>query len=143
MGSTETSGPYRRSPTPHIERPDLVHEQHPAGIEVDRCPICGGVWLDRGELEAIEVHARGLKRPDGYQSDIERMKRAYKLAHRPETRAPEEEPPPLACPKCGEAMFPREWSIGTLVMVNVCIDCRGVWIEAEELSALEQLFAGI
>jgi Zn-finger nucleic acid-binding protein len=138
----EKTGPYRRSATPHIERPKLARETHPAGFEIDRCPSCGGVWLDKGELEAVEIHGRSMERPPGYQSDVERMKRAYKNAHRPETRAPEEEPPPLACPRCGEPMFPREWGISTLVIVDVCIDCRGVWLEGEELRALEHLFAG-
>jgi hypothetical protein len=34
---------------------DLVTETS-HGVEIDTCPHCGGVWLDRGELEAIEEH---------------------------------------------------------------------------------------
>ncbi|HXE57232.1 MAG TPA: zf-TFIIB domain-containing protein [Gemmatimonadales bacterium] len=26
------------------------------GVQVDRCGHCGGIWLDAGELEAIERH---------------------------------------------------------------------------------------
>lgn len=26
------------------------------GVHVDHCPTCGGVWLDKGELEAILQH---------------------------------------------------------------------------------------
>jgi Zn-finger nucleic acid-binding protein len=37
-------------------------------------------------------------------------------------------------------MFPREWSIGTLVMVDVCINCRGVWLDAGELRTLELIY---
>jgi Zn-finger nucleic acid-binding protein len=40
------------------------------GVEIDRCPACHGVWLDRGELEKLvamgadDVHAR-YERPAG------------------------------------------------------------------------------
>ncbi len=28
-----------------------------AGVEINRCPTCRGVWLDAGELESIVKHA--------------------------------------------------------------------------------------
>lgn len=31
------------------------------GIEVDYCPRCRGVWLDRGELEKLIDHALAAK----------------------------------------------------------------------------------
>jgi Zn-finger nucleic acid-binding protein len=41
------------------------------GIEIDRCPNCRGIWLDRGELEKLlaagtdhESHAAYERRPD-------------------------------------------------------------------------------
>jgi Zn-finger nucleic acid-binding protein len=40
------------------------------GVEIDRCPACRGVWLDRGELEKLvamgadDEHAR-YERPAG------------------------------------------------------------------------------
>ena len=30
---------------------------HASGIIVDLCPACAGVWLDRGELESLELFA--------------------------------------------------------------------------------------
>lgn len=32
------------------------------GIEIDYCPRCRGVWLDRGELDKIIERAAGLER---------------------------------------------------------------------------------
>ncbi len=51
------------------------------GIEIDYCPKCRGVWLDRGELDKIidrvgPVPTRDLagddrpRRPDPYQEDV-------------------------------------------------------------------------
>jgi hypothetical protein len=43
-------------------RVDLVmSERH--GIEIDYCPKCRGVWLDRGELDKIIERADGGGRP--------------------------------------------------------------------------------
>lgn len=40
------------------------------GIEIDYCPQCRGVWLDRGELDKIiERTAPEPKRKKGYDDD--------------------------------------------------------------------------
>ena len=36
------------------------------GIEIDYCPTCRGVWLDRGELD--KLIAEGSSNPSNYQS---------------------------------------------------------------------------
>ncbi|MCW3838051.1 zf-TFIIB domain-containing protein [Sphingomonas canadensis] len=33
------------------------------GIEIDYCPSCRGVWLDRGELDKIIERSAGAARP--------------------------------------------------------------------------------
>ena len=35
-----------------------MQEVQRAGVLLDICPNCGGVWLDRGELEKIQAGAR-------------------------------------------------------------------------------------
>lgn len=44
-----------------------------AGVEIDYCPECRGVWLDRGELDRIiERSGAGRRRdeqPGGYRRD--------------------------------------------------------------------------
>ena len=32
---------------------DLLEREH-HGVKIDECPECGGIWLDKGELELIE-----------------------------------------------------------------------------------------
>lgn len=32
---------------------DLEEREH-HGVKIDECPECGGIWLDKGELEIIE-----------------------------------------------------------------------------------------
>lgn len=38
----------------------LISERH--GIEIDYCPLCRGVWLDRGELDKILQRSNGERR---------------------------------------------------------------------------------
>jgi uncharacterized protein len=43
------------------------------GIEIDYCPNCRGVWLDRGELEKIiERSADHYSKKENYDNDYKR-----------------------------------------------------------------------
>lgn len=39
------------------------------GIEIDACPSCRGVWLDRGELDKLIERSVALHAPSGYERD--------------------------------------------------------------------------
>jgi Zn-finger nucleic acid-binding protein len=46
------------------------------GIEIDYCPKCRGVWLDRGELDKIIERAdQGLSQPSQGRGDQSRPKK--------------------------------------------------------------------
>lgn len=54
-----------------------------AGIEIDYCPTCRGVWLDRGELDKIiERHAQ----------ETQSLQRGAPPAYAPEPPAPTPRP---------------------------------------------------
>lgn len=66
---------------------DLVMTER-QGIEIDYCPKCRGVWLDRGELDKIiERSAAASPQPDyGSQPDYGRQERQdarYREHHDP------------------------------------------------------------
>jgi hypothetical protein len=43
------------------------------GIEIDYCPNCRGIWLDRGELEKImERSGNHYSKRENYESDYKR-----------------------------------------------------------------------
>ena len=48
------------------------------GIEIDFCPQCRGVWLDRGELDKL------IERASRYGGDDDDDDRRYRSEHRPE-----------------------------------------------------------
>jgi len=70
---------------PICDDPDLVMTER-QGVEIDYCPKCRGVWLDRGELDKIiersvpsaaalpaaappQATPPGYAYPSGYQGD--------------------------------------------------------------------------
>jgi hypothetical protein len=76
-------------------RIDLVMSDR-QGIEIDYCPKCRGVWLDRGELDKIiERSARELAPPAG-----------------PESTAPGFLPPPGSLGPWGSAPAPAQAPVG-------------------------------
>lgn len=142
LGTKDALGPYRKAES-RPEHPTLHKEQHASGLEIDRCPACGGVWLDPGELERIEIYAlRNKKSVDSYTKAVGQVRRAFAHAHRPESPSQDEsaEPTILDCPSCNSPMLPREWSIGTLVDVDICLECRGIWLDPQELETLVTIF---
>ena len=123
--------PYREGPAEHLRRPALVREKHPSTLEIDRCPGCGGVWLEHGEMVRAETLARA--RGKGVDPNViaDLFRRTYVNARRVA-----EERPAIDCPSCSEVMFEREWIYGSEVKVEVCMGCSGVWLDEGELDDL-------
>lgn len=60
------------------------------GIEIDFCPNCKGVWLDRGELEKLLERANVVE--EGYRQEIAKSKRDYASPPPPQPRREEYRP---------------------------------------------------
>lgn len=54
------------------------------GIEIDYCPNCRGIWLDRGELDKIiERSSTHYSNKDNYEVDQERYARDHDQRSKP------------------------------------------------------------
>jgi Zn-finger nucleic acid-binding protein len=110
----------------------LATKTYEADVAVDACPKCGGLWLERGELTRIaEVVERDysdkLVEPD-YTAD-----ESFELA-RQKSR------PDIRCPKCGDETSKSECRWGSLVLMDVCASCGGMWLDRGEVQTLEIFF---
>ncbi|MDI3282870.1 zf-TFIIB domain-containing protein [Polyangium sp. 15x6] len=133
-----TNDPYRGAEQRHHRRERLEAVAHAAGVEIDRCSGCDGVFLDHGELAKIQsAAAHGDTLPT--HAPTTAVQRAYARA-RERGAAGEAEAAALVCPACGGEMAARNWGFGSEVMIDTCIECRGVWLDFGELEALEDLF---
>lgn len=83
-------------------------------VEVDACPRCQGVYLDKNELGRLVGDSKlnaYLRDMVGYDVDSQ-----------------------LICPSCG-GLMDLEHVRG--VDVEVCLSCFGIWLDAGELDALK------
>ncbi len=75
------------------------------GVEIDYCPKCRGVWLDRGELDKIIERAASAASPQSErppserpQSERPQSERPQSERERPQTSAAREIPEPARTP---------------------------------------------
>jgi Zn-finger nucleic acid-binding protein len=90
------------------------------GLEVDLCPKCGGLWLDRGEI------TRAAKLP---QTELARLRSLLTGAGGPPPVPTENKAP---CPSCPGTL--SEVVLGT-VHVDYCGKCHGLFLDRGELEA--------
>jgi len=101
-------------------------------VEVDSCSHCGGIWLDVGELEAIQsIRENDYRDQIGAEADT--LRQAAELAC-------QREAPALSCPHCAVELARREYGFTSQILVDVCPSCSGVWLDPGELQALEIFF---
>jgi Zn-finger nucleic acid-binding protein len=115
-----------------LDGAELVAESYEADIQVDRCPDCGGVWLDAGELARVqETQERDYAAELATQPDL--AGRAFDMAVQLAA-------PARACPACATTMDRREHAYCSQIIVDVCVACGGRWLDAGEIEALEVFF---
>lgn len=59
------------------------------GVEIDYCPKCRGVWLDRGELDKIIERSLGGAAPAPSAAPAAPPRQAGAPVYQPEPRAPQ------------------------------------------------------
>lgn len=127
--------PYRGADTQHRRTEPLQTIRHAAGVEIEQCTGCGGVYLDEGELRTIQSAASKTKSNVTPPTHIERV-----YARGREHAQQGEHPQTLMCPACGGEMVSRDWGFGSEVTIDTCLECFGVWLDYTELESLEEVF---
>ena len=90
------------------------------GLEVDLCPKCGGLWLDRGEI------TRAARLPE---KELARLRNLLTGRSGPPPIPTESVAPCPACPgKLSEVL------LGS-VHVDYCDRCQGIFLDKGELEA--------
>lgn len=93
-------------------------------IGVDRCPRCRGIWLDRGELAALLL-TRGA---------------AATVEHEdPATSVRRHQVGEARCPRDGASMREVRDRKQRHVAYEECPSCRGIFLDAGELTDLSEL----
>ena len=97
-----------------------LHPETHSGIEVSVCTECGGEWLERGDLPALEKLV---------------VKDAVVLSGMIEYQAHESD---RACPVCAKRMYEFDYRANPLE-IDACADGHGYWLDAGEEARVKDL----
>jgi hypothetical protein len=111
---------------------ELTTKIYEANVEVDECPACAGVFLDDGELEAIQKavekdHSKALATP------IDSVSEGFGATRN-------EELPRVDCLRCGTRMERRRYGLGSQTLIDECPKGCGLWLDGGELQELERFY---
>ena len=93
-----------------------------AGVKVDHCENCGGLWFDKDELKLT----RDSRDKDLSWLEVDLWNDKNKIAVSDQSGN---------CPKCNKSLFKVKYGDSD-IMVDVCLDCRGVWLDKKELDKI-------
>jgi Zn-finger nucleic acid-binding protein len=95
-----------------------------AGVELDKCHTCDGLWLDASELPQLRA------------AQLTSIDAAIELEQgdpHSETRGVRQY---MRCPRCGEPLRRVAAISAQSVEVDRCSGCRGLWLDAGEADQL-------
>ena len=93
-------------------------------VQVESCPRCGGMFLDRGELDRIAEPHEGDLEFSTLHDETFRHKDAYG---------------PAPCPRCvDETMRKVEFNIYTGVILDYCKRCGAFWLDGKEMGRINE-----
>src|SRR4051794_1745453 len=110
----------------------LLQQKVYEGVEVDQCPQCSGMFLDKGELETIQATIEKDQRRDAVPrvtSEGDSLE-----AVRADVREP------VDCVKCGARMERRRYGFGSPTIIDECPKGCGVWLDGGEIQELERFY---
>ena len=108
-----------------------------AGLTIDYCPRCGGLWFDRGEVGQLAQRAPAVLR-EFVDARVDRVRPPCQGCLAPLDRDAER------CPACGHHNIldcpvcdrPMERRAHAGLVLDLCAKCHGVWFDNAELSAI-------
>ncbi|MFC1588356.1 zf-TFIIB domain-containing protein [Planctomycetota bacterium] len=109
---------------------EIIYE----GVEIDTCASCGGEWLDDGEMKKINdireetFTSQEIGLVKGIEDQILVAERS--LDHN------------LLCPHCSKPMRQINYASTTGVVIDKCPDCKGIWLDKDELENVQILVEG-
>src|SRR5680860_426009 len=92
------------------------------GVKIDRCSHCGGLWFDKNELRI----SRDNRDNNLIWLDFDLWEDKNKLMVSGKS---------IDCPRDGKPLFKIKYG-STDIMVDICLDCHGVWLDKNELDKI-------
>ncbi len=95
-------------------------------IAYDLCSHCGGIWLDRGELDQMALQVEG---------SLETSSRR---------RTQDDDQPVRECPRCDGMELEKVHFIGySGILLDLCPNCGGFWLDQGEMEMINREIEGL
>lgn len=119
LASAAKKGQDRKSPStlpcPKCQKPMALHQYaYNSGVFIDRCPDKHGVWLDRNEIDRIQIL-------------MEKEENPRSNAKTPMLKASRH------CPVDGTRLQVLDYEEAEL---DICPKCKGLWCDSDELQQI-------
>lgn len=95
------------------------------GVEIDRCNICGGTWLDDGEIRTIVQEVQTEFTEEEKLSAFDRK------------GGDQRERKPIHCPKCNATMTTFQYLYNSGVFIDSCPNGHGIYLDNHELEMVQ------
>lgn len=94
-----------------------------AGVQIDVCPQCAGIWFDDGELRSLVKGSPETMQAldDQYVPELEVLTGTGSYRH---------------CPRDNDVLETYNYAYDTPIKIDSCPTCRGVFVEDQELAAI-------
>lgn len=110
----------RQMECPRCKPALVVHKVE--GVEVDKCPECGGLWFQEGEVQT----AKDAAAPDLRWLDFDMWQHMDQYHYSVQD---------LICPQCTIPMLAVRYG-DTNVQVDYCPVCQGMWLDEGEFGRI-------
>ncbi|MBA4372005.1 MAG: hypothetical protein C0402_03995 [Thermodesulfovibrio sp.] len=90
-------------------------------VEIDQCPGCSGLWLDRGEFNVLTAEST-VYREEKLSEEYARPGISGKIEYIP-------------CVRCGKLMIHKNYGRISGVIIDECAN-HGVWLDSGELQKI-------
>ncbi len=99
-----------------------------AGIELNVCSSCRGIWFDAEELkQVLQLQLPTLAQMPFFEDLQPGEDAAW-------------DPPPAFCPGCSAALNPQRFEEAIPVITQVCPNKHGLWLDQGELRSIKQFY---
>ena len=101
-----------------------LQSEHIQNADVLRCPVCGGMFLEHGDLNRVAASTSGDLEFSTLDQDTFQHDDGAGLTE---------------CPRDRDVMMKKvEFNIGTNIILDWCETCRGFWLDANELVRINE-----
>ncbi len=94
-----------------------------AQTSVKTCPVCGGMFLEHGQLNQVADSTPGDLEFSTVDLDS--------FQH-------EDDHGPIACPHDNTSMSKVDFNVDTAIILDYCTACRGFWLDGKELDRINE-----